>query len=1010
MGVVYEAFDPQLERLVAIKTLRASTGTLASGTAESSCNSLLLEEARAVARLSHPNIMAVYDVGVCDAQAYMACELIRGMELAHARAEFAAPWRVVLKWMIDAGHGLSYAHDHGLVHRDFKPANVMLDESGRVLVLDFGVAAESAGPPAAGKLELVRSTQSRDRDDARLLSRSQLTGTPVYMAPELLSGAQADAQSDIFSFCVSLFELLYGHRPFAGPSPRELHRAMLEGPQWQLADSVHRRPPNWLRDLLARGLAYKRRDRRHESLADLIAELELGIRAHDRRRIHIYWGAGLLASLSLSPMALADDPTDPCETGAEKVAAVWNDDQRGRVQSTLQQLEFEYAASTWTRIEAGLDDYAQDWRTGYAESCAAAQVDRLAGPHALDLHMACLDRRLQGFASFVSVLEKADATVLRNAVKAMHALAAIEDCQGSDAAQQIDRRPTQPERRARFDQIEGELTQLDAMINTGQGALARQRALEIRGAVEQLDHPDTSARFTHMLGQIVRSAGEHRYAVELHRFALTEAIHADNLDIAAQAALELVFLRGYSLNERAAMPQLLTRAAALVRAGGNTPALRAALSSYRGIAAGMVADHSSSAHWFEQAVAAQREAPGDESLAVDSYMSNLALAWSFMGKHDKALQIVDQALHGARDYYGHDHPALVSTLVHKTSIAMDAGRWSLALASARQARQICVASSGRVSLRCSVPGVWLAFLLRDLGHFSEAAALHSELMAVQNAAGERGSVTNEWAVVPAASIALSRGQLELADRWSREGLARYAEESSPGDFVLVAAHRARARVDIELGRYESAQRHILDARAILSAPTSTSASSLQMLAHTQARLALTRAQPERAIALLTNTPASNDGSGSSELACRSQRCLELLVSAHHMRGDWAAAQHSLDELDKVLDRRFPSDHHLRTQSHYLRGRLELAQHRPEAADAHLSRALTLLDYKEYEELTSAKIWFARAQAWSRMQPQSPDRRARATEMAQRALAIVEQAPLAPPDQLRTIRNWLDQRR
>jgi serine/threonine protein kinase len=258
MGVVYTAHDPELDRKVAVKVLR-----LDSRRDEAALQRRLQREAQALARLSHPSVTAVYDVGTCAQGVFIAMEFVEGQTLAHW-LERRHPWRAVVDMFVRAGRGLEAAHRAGLVHRDFKPDNVLVGNDGRVRVTDFGLARiESTEAPADPEASVSPLHLSITRSGV-------LMGTPAYMAPEQMSGEHADARCDIFSFCVALYEGLYRQRPFAGDNLPALRAAIArngvrEPPRSQVPERVRR--------ALVRGLR-ARPDERHDEIGELLALLE----------------------------------------------------------------------------------------------------------------------------------------------------------------------------------------------------------------------------------------------------------------------------------------------------------------------------------------------------------------------------------------------------------------------------------------------------------------------------------------------------------------------------------------------------------------------------------------------------------------------------------------------------------------------------------------------------------------------------------------------------------------
>jgi len=261
MGVVFEALDPELDRKVAIKLLHARFDKVQ-----------LVREARALARLSHPNVVTIYDVGEVDSRTFIAMELIDGTTFRDWLAQQQRSYREILDVLMAAGRGLAAAHAAGLVHRDFKPENVMVGRDGRVRVLDFGivsaVAARSASTPPS---ERALAAPGFDSQQATL--SSSITGTPAYMAPEQLTEHAIDERADQFSFCVVLWEAMYGERPFQGALLSERIQGLAAT---KAAEAPASLAPAWLHRLMVRGLSGKL-SARHASMEALIAAIEAGL-------------------------------------------------------------------------------------------------------------------------------------------------------------------------------------------------------------------------------------------------------------------------------------------------------------------------------------------------------------------------------------------------------------------------------------------------------------------------------------------------------------------------------------------------------------------------------------------------------------------------------------------------------------------------------------------------------------------------------------------------------------
>ncbi len=237
MGVVYAAYDPKLDRKIALKLLHASEQP---GTAHFRHSQAQLErEARAAAKLSHPNVVQVYDVGVVDEQVYLALEYIDGSTLTDWLEDPERPrgWREIVEMFLETANGLIAAHDASVVHRDFKPDNVLLGADGRPRVADFGLARTThneGGEP--GALAMISGPQYGPAETAEGMGAAHtvsaagtIAGTPAYMSPEQFAGVTVGPASDQFSFCVALYEALFSARPFVGETLVALSSAVIEG-------------------------------------------------------------------------------------------------------------------------------------------------------------------------------------------------------------------------------------------------------------------------------------------------------------------------------------------------------------------------------------------------------------------------------------------------------------------------------------------------------------------------------------------------------------------------------------------------------------------------------------------------------------------------------------------------------------------------------------------------------------------------------------------------------------
>jgi cysteine-rich repeat protein len=331
-GQVYEAADPQLGRAVALKLTRVP---MAEGPE-------VVGEARALARLSHPNVVEVHDAGIWEERAFVVMALVEGISLARWLEEAPRGWREVVARFIEAARGLAAAHAAGLVHRDFKPDNVIVGADGRTRVADFGLAHPSGHAPAA--------------------AAGRVAGTPAYMAPEQFVGEAADARTDQFSFCVAFYWALYGQHPFheeslPGATVLSMAREVIAGRPRR--PPPRSRVPRWLERLLHRGLNPDP-PARFASMDALLEELERGLGNPDeeRRRLRRRLAAGAAGVLALAGVGLALVPAR--WFGRAAAAGVCGD---GQVQAPMEECDDgnradgDSCSSRCLRCDAGDDRF-----------------------------------------------------------------------------------------------------------------------------------------------------------------------------------------------------------------------------------------------------------------------------------------------------------------------------------------------------------------------------------------------------------------------------------------------------------------------------------------------------------------------------------------------------------------------------------------------------------------------------------------------------------------------------
>ena len=534
MGVVYVAYDPKLDRRLAVKVLHPSRRSARS---RSMGRARLLREAQALARLSHPNVVAVHDVGTHGDAVFIAMELVDGQTLDDwAKAE-GRTWRDVLGVLLEAGRGLQAAHDADLVHRDLKPDNVMVDTAGHARVLDFGLARAREGQqlPPSSEDDVVGALGSMSVSSPITVAGA-LVGTPAYMAPEQFAGMDCDARSDQFSFCVCAWRMLYGQRPFEGTSAPALSAAVLEG---ELVDPpTDRGIPAHVRRALVRGLSTRREDR-FASMAELLADLQRDPMAKVRRW-SLFGGMGLSAA-AITALMMGEPAA--CTDGQTRIEEVWNESARAEIASQFASVP-AFGDAAWSRVGASLDAYADGWQASYREACEATHVRKTQSEHALDLRMSCLDERRRSLGAFVTVLRSADPEMVEASADGLGSLQPLEVCNDLERLQARVQPPDNAEDAARVEEIRETLARVVAQWSAGKSEAAREAVRPLLERAAEIGYEPLTAEVELQAGRLEADLGGADEAVALLRTAYFRARAAGHDELTRFAAISLVHAVG----------------------------------------------------------------------------------------------------------------------------------------------------------------------------------------------------------------------------------------------------------------------------------------------------------------------------------------------------------------------------------------------------------------------------------------------------------------------------------
>jgi len=489
MGEVYAAYDPELDRKVALKILH--TGEAAG---DERSRGRLLHEAKAIAKLHHPNVVVVHDAGTVDDRVFLAMEYVDGQTLAAWLAERPRARREILDVFVAAGRGLAAAHAAGLVHRDFKPQNVMVGHDGDVRVRDFGLArAIDAEPDApAPTAAPVLTAEGEARAALPLTRTGELVGTPLYMAPEQFRAQRTDARTDQFSFCVALYQALYGAHPFASSGLGELMAAVTEG-RVQPPPAKSAVPPR-LRRILLRGLAADPATR-WPSMDVLISAL-----SHDPARLRKRWLVGaaavVLVAGGVAALRAPRRGESLCRGGPDRLAEAWElpggaaaaYPRRDATRAAFAATGLGSAAETWDRAARIVDKYAGDWLRMYGDACEATHIRGDQSTQVLDLRMSCLSDRLAHVKALADVFAGANTAVVANAVGAASVLPSLDRCADVEQLRAAVPLPDDPAVRARVGVLKRELAHVRALGESGQCAAAATAGHDLVASAEKVGY------------------------------------------------------------------------------------------------------------------------------------------------------------------------------------------------------------------------------------------------------------------------------------------------------------------------------------------------------------------------------------------------------------------------------------------------------------------------------------------------------------------------------------------
>ncbi len=664
LGVVFRAYDPDLDRRVALKLMRLQPGVRDPEA------SLLLREARMMARLTHPNVATVHDVGIYTERdlgqvadhgdlgipprgVFLVMELLEQGSLRDVLRNDSPPPRRRLAMLLAAGRGIAAAHALGIVHRDFKPANVLVGADGEVRVADFGLARSEADDP---------------REDPS-------GGTPAYMAPEQLHGGYVDAQSDQYAFALTCWVVLYGRYPFEGDRVR--------GP---LPPAPRLRGvPRGVQTVLRRALSLDP-TRRYPGVTALLQALERA-RADRPRRAAIGLGVGLACVLGVVGLR-SELPEPVCSSAGSAIDEVWNDSARSELEAAFLATGQPFAEESWASVQRTLDAYATQWREASRTACEDTHVRHVQSEALLDLRGECLERHRRELDAAVRLLREADPRMLANAVQLVHGLGWIAACEDLEAVATERRLPDDPEQRAMAVQVAADLAEARLLELSGRYDEAATLAQGARDRAEQLDDVPLLAAADLRLGSVAAGRGDHDTSRRLLLRGIQTAEGARQDELAADGWIRLLWVAGVELEDTEQGDIWVGFARAALRRLGGDPLREAELVHNLGGLYYRRGRWDEAFEHYQRALEVQRAQLGDDAPDVARTLNHIANVLLMSGEPRRSLSYSKRSLAIRREILGPHHPLVAASLNNIASAHIQLGAWQDAELALDEARAI----------------------------------------------------------------------------------------------------------------------------------------------------------------------------------------------------------------------------------------------------------------------------------------------------------------------------------
>jgi tetratricopeptide (TPR) repeat protein len=792
MGVVYAAHDERLGRRVAIKV---AVGPQA---ADQTQVSRTMREAQMLATLAHPNVVTVFDVGAHEGHLFVAMELVEGETLACWLAGGRRPLREVVARFGEAGRGLAAAHAAGLVHRDFKPENVLIGQDGRVRVSDFGLARLAAATEGGGAAEPL------DRGSA-----ASFAGTPFYAAPEQYRGGPVDQRTDQFSFCVALYTAITGQHPFASLGKGGMAVAIAAG---RLPAPPRQRLPAWLWRALGRGMSFDP-EGRYPTMQPLLREL-----GHDRARRRLQLGAVALGLVLAAGGAVAyrllSDRRLLCAAGPSKWAEAWNPGRARAVERAFAATGKPYAPAAAAEVSRALAAFGRAWTAMHREACEATRRRGEQSEDLLERRMLCLDARLRDVRALGDRFAAADPEVVERAPRAVHQLGDLATCADAAALSSQVRPPRDPAERARVAALRGQLAEVKALGSAGRTTEGLARGRTLVAAAKETQYRPLQAEVLLEVGELEEQGGDARAADRMLDQAVWAAEASRYDELAARAWTRLMHVRGDALahyDEGLALRPRVT--AALERLGANDE-LQGLLHVASAQLLGGVSRYDEARKEAESGLKLLEHRFGPDDLQVADALDELGWLLVEAGQAAQGASRYARALAIKRKAFGDAHPAVARALASLANANFHQIDYPAAVAHYQEASAILARAlpPGHPDLAKVAHNFSLVY--EAMAQWEQARRLHQRAVEIGALAFGRDHPTYGAFLMGLGSSLGALGRHEEALAALREALAIFERKLGAEHIRVAACSLHLAEILLDLRRFDEARPYALRSVAI----------------------------------------------------------------------------------------------------------------------------------------------------------------------------------------------------